>query len=242
VAVAEHQLAVARAGVRDGHRQVVRRAGDPLQHDALAGELVDAVGLRHAAGHVDDLVHDPPRRGGGVDGEVAAQVRRGDPGGGEQQRRVERAGGGDGRGGLDDHASPTPRRRHDPGRAPARVDPDPTRARARVGRGAGGVRAVHVGLAGVLLGAGRAAERADAGALAATDVTVQEMTGPAEPLGAPLGDQGVGAGEVLGDALHADRLLDAGVGVVERAGPEVVQAELVGPLLLDGGRDAEAGA
>ena len=87
---------------------------------------------------------------------------------------------------------------------------------------AGAARAQrHVGLAGVLLGAGRAAERADARALAAARVAVQEAAGPAERLGAALGDERVAPGDVRGDAGDADLALDPRVvAVVE------VEAEL----------------
>src|SRR3954471_19617049 len=128
-------------------------------------------------------------------------------------------------------AAATARGGLDPGRAAA-AQHDPARARAGVGDGAGGVGGVHVGLPGVLLGAGGAGEGAHARALAPDRVAVQEAARPAESLGAALGDARVGAGEVLGHALDADRALDARVDVVQRAGPERLEAELVAPALL----------
>ena len=51
-----HDLGMARTAQRQGHRHVRRWARDPLEHDALALELVNVEALRNAAGHVDAMI------------------------------------------------------------------------------------------------------------------------------------------------------------------------------------------
>ena len=98
-------------------------------------------------------------------------------------------------------------RLHGPGRAAAYLDA--LRARARVGGRAGRPGLGHVGDADVLLGAGRAAERAHARADAAAHVAVQEVARPAQRLHPAPDDRRVAPGQ-LGRHLHDVELaLDA---------------------------------
>ena len=99
-------------------------------------------------------------------------------------------------------------------------------------------RAREVDLAGVLLGARRAAEGADAGAPAAARVAAQVAARPAEPLGAAADRRRVAAGQLGGHLGDADRRLDA---LEDRVGDRV-DAVLGAPAREHGGRRAEAGA
>ncbi len=237
VAVGEHQLAQRVALERRREREIVRRAGDALEHEAAVGELVDVVGLRDAAAHVDGVVEDAPDRGRGVHGQVPPQ-RGGaaEPAAGEQQRRVDGAGGDHDRGGAHlERAAGGPRQHA--ARA-AVLDEDPLHPRARDELRAGLQRARQVDLAGVLLGARRAPEGAHARAAAAARVAAQVAAGPAEPLGAAADRRRVAPGELRRDLGDAERRLDA----LEERVREPVDAVLGAPALEHRRRRAEARA
>ena len=108
---------------------------------------------------------------------------------------------------------------------------EPLRARARARERARGARGHEIGVAGVLLGAGRAAEGAHAAALAAARVAPQVAARPAEPLGAAARQRGVRAGQLGRDLGDAERLLDAVEHRGERGGGERVEAELRAPAV-----------
>jgi hypothetical protein len=119
---------------------------------------------------------------------------------------------------------------------------DAFRARAGARDGAGGARGREVGLARMLLGAGRAAERAHAAALAPARVAPQVSAGPAEPLGAAAGERGVGARELGRYGRDAESGFDAIEDGRERFGRELLEAELLAPAMEHAVGGAEAGA
>ena len=123
-------------------------------------------------------------------------------------------------------------------RARAVLDEDPLRPRARDELRAGLQRAREVDLAGVLLGARRAAEGAHARAAAAARVAAQVAAGPAEPLGAAADRRRVAPGELRRDLGDAERRLDA----LEDRVREPVDAVLAAPALEHRRRRAEARA
>jgi hypothetical protein len=177
-----------------------------------------------------------------VQAEVAAELLRAapEPARREQQRRVDRAGGHYDRAGLDGQP-PARRARLDGGRAVA-AHQDPLHARARACERARGARGRQVRVAGVLLRSRRAAERAHAAALAPAGVAAQVAAGPAEPLRAPAGERGVGAGQRRRDLGDAERALDAVEDGGERLRRELVEAVFVAPALEHPVGRAEAGA
>ena len=131
-------------------------------------------------------------------------------------------------------------RLHGPGRAAAYLDA--LRARARIRGRARRPGLGHVGHAGVLLGPGRAAERAHARADAAAHVAVQEVARPAQGLHPAPDHRRVAPGEV-GRHLHDVELaLDAPEPRLHLGLGEPLEAELGAPPCEHGGRGAEARA
>jgi hypothetical protein len=225
-----------------GRDPVGSRAG-PLEHDAFTCELVDVVGLRDAAPHVDVLVEKGAHSCRWVQGEIPPDLtgRVAKPLTAHEERRVDRPGREDR--GVAPHPKPGAARRLglDAPHAIA-LEEETACARSRVSDGAGVPRLRYVGDTDVLLRGCGTAEVAHARPDAPAHVAIHVLARVAEAVGAALDDLRVLPGDRGRRLGHVQLPLHSPQIRLHLLRCQLLEPEALGPQLQDGRRGAKAGS